>query len=86
MSINWPNRVQVIISVKDSKAPLIGENPNGIPNNILITGIKGQLGREIIKTAPRSIYGEKINLILVNRNKLDLSNAYECGKLIREYK
>ena len=54
--------------------------------NILITGIKGQLGREIIKTAPRSIYGEKINLILVNRNKLDLSNAYECGKLIREYK
>ena len=44
---------------------------------VLITGSEGQLGKELAKTKPNNI-----NLIALNKSKLDLSSASECKSVI----
>lgn len=48
---------------------------------ILLTGASGQLGKELSKNVP-----DNINLIKLFRKDLDLSNAEECFKLVKEIK
>ena len=48
---------------------------------VLLTGCNGQLGNAILRSKP-----QKINLISLDRSKLDLSNLSECRNIIREIK
>ncbi len=48
---------------------------------VLLTGCNGQLGNAILRSKPKTI-----NLISLDRSKLDLSNLSECRKIIREIK
>ena len=48
---------------------------------ILVTGISGQLGQQIINSAP-----ENINLIGLSRNKLDLRNTEECFNTVMKHR
>ena len=48
---------------------------------VLLTGCNGQLGNAISRSKPKTI-----NLISLDRSKLDLTNLSECRKIIREIK
>lgn len=48
---------------------------------ILLTGSSGQLGKQIIKSAPK-----EINLIVTTRKELDLSNSDKCFDFVDKYK
>ena len=49
---------------------------------VLIVGADGQLGKAIYSHAPSMIGGENINIILVNRRKLNLCYPEKCSELV----
>ena len=51
---------------------------------ILLTGSEGQLGQAFIKTRPKNISNESIELFALNKNDLDITNEDLINKKIKE--
>ena len=51
---------------------------------ILLTGSEGQLGQALIKTKPKNITNESIELFAFNKNDLDITNEDVINKKIKE--
>lgn len=53
---------------------------------ILITGSRGQLGRELIKSSPNKIKEENLELIPFTRNEFNLSNENQIKSILEKIK
>ena len=51
---------------------------------ILITGSKGQLGKQLISNIPKKLNGEKIEIIAAHRDLFSLENLKTCRDFLKD--
>lgn len=59
---------------------------SNLPLKILITGVNGQLGRQLLVSAPKRCGDRPLHLLLMSRKDLDLADLQACRAVVMEHR